>query len=49
MVGKNALVTQYIMQRKTMFYQRFVNFLTWIKGLVNIDFSTEHNLTSIYR
>ena len=28
------------MQRKTMFYQRFVN---WIKGSVIIDFSTEHN------
>ena len=27
-----------------MFYQRFFN---WIKGLVIIDFSTEHNLTSI--
>jgi len=34
------------MQRKTMFYQRFVNL---IKGLVIIDFSTEHNLTSVYR
>jgi len=32
------------MRRKTMFYQRFFN---WIKGSVIIDFSTEHNLTSI--
>ena len=29
------------MQRKTMFYQRFVN---WIKGSVIVDFSTEHNM-----
>ena len=28
------------MQRKTVFYQRFVN---WIKVSVIIDFSTEHN------
>jgi len=34
------------MQRKTMFYERFFN---WIKGSVIIDFSSEHNLTSIYR
>jgi len=33
------------MQRKKMFYQRFFN---WIKWSVIIDFSTEHNLTSIY-
>ena len=31
------------MQRKTMFYQWFVN---WIKRSVIIDFSTEHNSTS---
>jgi len=45
-ITATALVTQKIMQRKTMFYQRFFN---WIKGSVIIDFSTEHNLTSIYR
>ena len=27
----------------------FVNFIIWIKRSVKIDFSTEHNLTSIYR
>jgi len=43
-ITATALVTQNIMQRKTMFYQRFVN---WIKGSVIIDFSTEHNWTSI--
>ena len=44
-ITATALVTQLIMQRKVMFYQRFVN---WIKGSVIIDFSTEHDLTSIY-
>jgi len=34
------------MQRKTMFYQRFVN---WIKRWVIIHFFTEHNLTRFYR
>jgi len=33
------------MQRKIMFYKRFVN---WIKGPVIIDFPNEHYLTSIY-
>jgi len=45
-ITSTALVTQKIMQRNTMYYQRFVN---WIKGSVIIHFSTEHNWTSIYR
>ena len=36
-------------KEKCCFTNDFVNFLTWIKGSVIIDFSTEHNLTSIYR
>ena len=35
------------MQRKSVFYQRFCQ-LSHL-GSVIIDFSTEHNLTSIYR
>jgi len=35
-ITATALVTQLIMQRKMMFYQRFFN---WIKGSVIIDFS----------
>ena len=34
------------MQRKTMFNQRFCQLNLWS---VIIDFSTEHNLTGIYR
>jgi len=46
----NAFVTQYIMQWKNNVLPTiFVNFLTWIKGSVIIDFSIEHSLTSFNR
>jgi len=37
------------MQRKTMYYQGFCQLSHLNKGFSTIDFSTEHNLTSIYR
>ena len=37
------------MQRKVMFYNRFCQLSHLNQGSVIIDFSTEHNLTSVYR